>query len=195
MSMLTKSDLKARGWTESLIDAVLGEPDQLRKNPHHRSGPPMQLFEHDRVVAKETEPEFVAAQAKRASRQQAARKGVNTKRRKLTQKIDKITVPQLELEVLLDAAINHFNERQRAKPRDYPGEQVADRNSDSTFLVRIQVNYLRHRESDYDDVLDGAHGRIGLTGSYARLRLRVLDAIAKQYPHLAEECRRQKAAK
>ena len=41
---LTKSQLKDRGWTDSLIRKFLSEADKTRTNPHYRSGPPMRLY-------------------------------------------------------------------------------------------------------------------------------------------------------
>ena len=35
---LTATQLKARGWTDTLIRDLLGAPDQTRINPHHRKG-------------------------------------------------------------------------------------------------------------------------------------------------------------
>jgi len=42
--MLTKTALKARGWTESLIRTFLSEPDLERRNPMYTSAAPMKLY-------------------------------------------------------------------------------------------------------------------------------------------------------
>jgi hypothetical protein len=48
-----RATLLKRGWTEQLIDSVLGEPDKLVPNPHYRSGPRAMLCRVDRVEAAE----------------------------------------------------------------------------------------------------------------------------------------------
>jgi hypothetical protein len=46
---VARAQLKAEGWTESLIDRFLGAPDKLKRNPHYSSGAPMQLYDRKRV--------------------------------------------------------------------------------------------------------------------------------------------------
>ena len=53
---LRASELKERGWTEKLIRTVLGEPDERRKNPDHRSAVPMRLYFMGRVLDAEQQP-------------------------------------------------------------------------------------------------------------------------------------------
>lgn len=57
--LISASDLKRqRGWTEGLIEALLGAPDALGPNPHGFR-PPMRFFVEDRVHAAETGGPFV----------------------------------------------------------------------------------------------------------------------------------------
>lgn len=57
-----RSTLLQRGWTESLIEAFLGAPDQIRKNPN-RLATNMNLYALSRVTAAEASPDFIAAQS------------------------------------------------------------------------------------------------------------------------------------
>ena len=63
--------LKERGWTESMIRDLLGEPDLMVDNPHYKSAAPMRLWRLQRAEAIEASPEF-AARRERAERQCAA---------------------------------------------------------------------------------------------------------------------------
>ena len=62
--MLTKTDLKNRGWSDRLIRLLLGEPDSTAINRHYRSGPPVQLFDEQRVEEAERQQEFIDHRAK-----------------------------------------------------------------------------------------------------------------------------------
>ena len=59
---LPVSELLRRGWTHRLIGKLLGAPDQLERNPHHRSGPKMRLYARTRVLKAEASPNFQAVQ-------------------------------------------------------------------------------------------------------------------------------------
>lgn len=56
--LISASDLKRqRGWTETLVSALLGAPDAHGPNPHGFR-PPMRFFREDRVLDAEREPTF-----------------------------------------------------------------------------------------------------------------------------------------
>jgi hypothetical protein len=54
------SELLRRGWTKGLIEKLLGKPDQLMPNPHHRRGPKMRLYARARVLQAEASPDFLS---------------------------------------------------------------------------------------------------------------------------------------
>lgn len=53
------------------------------------------------------------------------------------------------------------------------------------------MNYLRHQVTKYDYHLDQVHGKVRIDDAYLAIREKVFEAIAKTYPWLADECRRQ----
>jgi hypothetical protein len=55
---LTLQSILERGWTRSMVDALLGEPDDWRDNPKYRSAAPMRLYLYKRVVEMEATPDF-----------------------------------------------------------------------------------------------------------------------------------------
>ena len=99
-----------------------------------------------------------------------------------------ITVPAMSTSSLIKRSIGHYNRRNPDRP--------ATLDSDETFLLRICVNFLRHRCSEYDSIRSflrqHAHGDdhefVG-----AIVKGRVLRQIATQYPMLRDEARRQAA--
>jgi hypothetical protein len=99
-----------------------------------------------------------------------------------------IYVPCVPLADLEPAAIdcrNRFVEHRDGRARPITR---ADRDT----VVRLIVNYLKHQVTSYEDLIEQAHQyRLG-EDAYARLRDRVLDAIAAAYPELAGECQRQR---
>ena len=71
---LPVSQLLRRGWTQGLIEKLLGNPDQLERNPHHRSGPKMRLYARARVLQAEASPDFRAVQGLREARKRVGPK-------------------------------------------------------------------------------------------------------------------------
>ena len=147
--MITKSRLKSeRGWTDRLLKMFLPRPDLVKPNPNYMSGPPMQLFDLARVEAIEMAEEFKAQREKTAKRKAAAERAVETKWEKMQQYLDtiEIEVPMLDRANLIEKACRHYNDLQdwRAAEGRHASEMKATADSDSKFLERICVNYLRH---------------------------------------------------
>jgi hypothetical protein len=116
--LLTKTKLKERGWTDTLIEKFLPHPDETQTNPIYTSSSPMRLYRLERVEQMEASKDFIASQSRTAARKRAAQKGIETKRRKLMQYIDTLHFPVLPLastEELIDIACSNYNRRQRGK--------------------------------------------------------------------------------
>lgn len=195
------STLKERGWTKTLVERFLGEPDLEVDNPHHRYGYPMKLYRLERVAEVEQTEEWVQGREKAAKRQQAAAKAVKTKNAKIMQYVEQVSihVQYMDLEVLADRIINRHNRKQeriaerrrlRGKPRIYL--PMLSREAKSSWLLeRHLVNHIRHRLTTYENHLDKMFGQTGKALGYPILKKRVLAEIAKVYPDLAKECQRQ----
>jgi hypothetical protein len=185
---LCKTELKLRGWTDALIDGLLRAPDRTRPNPHCRSKPPMRLYLRVRVEQAEATEDWRAEQARRGPRRAAARRAVETKMRKTQQYAQgvEVKVPLLTRERLIRLACDHYNQR--------GGDFLAGPDSETMFLERICVNYLRHELTNYESHLGRIAGKVGSWDGYREIKGRVLDAIAARYAWLGEECARQRAA-
>jgi hypothetical protein len=71
---LPVSELLRRGWTQGLIEKLLGKPDQLTPNPHYRGGPKMRLYARARVLRAEVSADFRAMQEGREARKRVEQK-------------------------------------------------------------------------------------------------------------------------
>jgi hypothetical protein len=192
--------LGKRGWTDALVKRFLGEPDKTAPNPVYSSKAPMRLYAVARVVGIEESPEWAAAReagrprveaAKRvaAERAAAALAEFEARRDRFLARLEAhvVHVSRLDPERLLHSAIDHYN-----NGRDLDDDRTADAASDSAFLARVQVNFLRHHWSTgYDRLLEVVdRERAGLEVA-AAVRRKVYQAIADAYPELAAECARQ----
>jgi hypothetical protein len=194
--MITKSRLKSeRGWTDLLLKLFLPNPDLIKPNPNYKSGPPMQLFNLERIEAVEQTEEFKTQQTATVKRKDAAKKGVETKLEQLRRYVNTILikVPALPRQQLIKQACEHYNDMQaerEAEGRSVSG-MVADSNSEPKFIERICVNYLRHCLTKYEQILDDISGRVGFGEGYEEIRRKIFSKISEKHGWLAEECKRQ----
>lgn len=181
--------LKERGWTDSSIAKFLGAPDKTKDNPYYRRGAPMRMYDPERVKQAESTVEvqafFISSQARRVVRREVTA----SQTEKLLQEIDTMEVRVIckERRVLLQMAIKSYNDWHRM---DEYGE-IASKDSPSSFLRRIEVNFVRHNLTLYDAAIDSAAGKVGVASAVHAIRKKVYDAIAAVYPHLADECAEQ----
>ncbi|MGW1803822.1 hypothetical protein [Streptomyces sp. NPDC002078] len=193
---VSMAGLRARGWTPGMVRHLLGEPDLLRSNPHVDSAPRTRLYRLDRVETAEDSEEFRAVSAAAARRSAAARAAALRRRREVLARIaaEPIDVPRLTARRLAELAVEHRNrqgrERVYERRRQAPEPATAPP-TDPHTLDRWKVDYLRHRLTRYDELLDGLRGSTGRAAAEELLRRRFYAAIAEAYPDLAQECERQ----
>jgi hypothetical protein len=187
--MITLAGLRGRGWTPAMAEEMLGEPDKLAVNRHHRSGPPVRLYVLKRVKHAEQSTQFATRQAIAAARKAASSRAAKERASSLLARIEKIEIEVIALpqDELLKQAIRSYNAHD-AFSYDFRG---ASHDSDPAFLERIQVNYVRHKLTSYDRALYEACGQPGAYDARDLITEKVLRAIAATYPGLAAECRRQ----
>lgn len=185
----TSASLKERGWTDTMIKKILGEPDEYVENPYYKCASPMRLWHVDTVKRAERRKAFKNAIAKSDARKDAARKAVETKREKCLNyaRTVKIEVPVMKEKKLLGEAVEHYNEWQYYKgryERIIYGDNKTGYFADTEFLNRISVNYLRHECTEYDDVLYEMAGNVGVQEAHNILKKRINQAIFEVYPDL-----------
>jgi hypothetical protein len=179
--MFTAPELKKRGWTDTAIKKFLSEPDATKPNPHYKTAAPMRLYKKSRVYGKERSRAFKAWREGVDKRKAAAQKAVETKERKLLDKIESFEVSVDKITNVVKEACAHYNARNGMKIIDY-GYEPATENSDKSFLDRITVNYIRHELTDYDYELMDLVGKVGKQSAYEKLVEKVYKEIGRVYP-------------
>jgi hypothetical protein len=195
---LNKTQLTNRGWTSALIKRFLGAPDIVQKHKRLRAKWEEHLYAGSRVEEVEASAEFICELEKSEFRRERGRETAERLKRELLEKLAtmEVEIVKLEESELLERAINHFNRRRWHKTDDYDVfEPVASVDSDSGFLERITVNYIRHNLTSYDRLLREQAGKIGVRETGPVIKRTIFNRIAEAYPHLREECERQLAAR
>src|SRR5207248_2021328 len=160
MKHLTQSSLLARGWSKSLIAALLKDPDKEAVNPNHRRGPPMKLWCEERVTAMEQHCDFVAYQDKRKKRSAAALNAADRKRQELLRAVRDwdARIEVRPMEEVRKAAVSHYDALHARR-----GHRKKHVTSDAPqhFLDRITCNFIRHELTDYEPLLAALKRKIG----------------------------------
>lgn len=184
---ITQTGLRARGWSTSMINVLLGDPDKTTNNPRHKSAPPCTLYLLDRVLALEKTTEFIDLSLLYQRRKLYADKAVVTKTSFLVAwTINlKLHLPKISSKNLINQAIDTYNDHNSEYGR------YASMSCDTEFLNRITVNYLRHAMTRYEDYLYQMRGKTGVTLGYLILKYKVLRLISETYPSLTKECKSQ----
>lgn len=108
---ITKTDLKKRGWTESIIKKLNLQPDLLKQNPHYKKAPLMKLYSIESVEKLEQSNKFIELLKNSEKRKKSAKKAVETKINKIIDYIKSLTIiiPKKSIEELRNDAIEHYN--------------------------------------------------------------------------------------
>jgi hypothetical protein len=156
-------ELKERGWTDTAIKRFLPTPDDTRVDPHHKSAPPMKPYLTTRVKRTESTNRFQEWRSGADARSLAASQAVDTKEASLLAFVDDIVidVPRMTDKELLISAVEHYNAHWSSFENPEASEKRAHITDAPEFLVRIQVNYLRHSQTRYEQHLD----EVGKTGA------------------------------
>src|SRR5262245_24677472 len=135
----SRTDLKARGWNDKLIETFLGGPD--------KSGRRVCLYEADRVHRAEARPAFAEAQRGSAVRRYAAGRVADAKKERMRLWLEAIQVKitRIDIEDLTRLAIDRYNAR-----RFTTAEPLAHVDSDKRLLDRLRIDYLRRSLTGYD---------------------------------------------
>jgi hypothetical protein len=194
--------LRMRGWTGAMVHRLLGAADRLSVNPRVRGAPQVRLYRLERVEAAERSAEFRAAADSSGRRSEVVRAAVRRRREETLERIrsEPIKVPRLDPGRLALRAMEHKARREkeagwnRDGGRDSHGDRLARPPGDRSSLDPWKVDYLLHRLSHYDRLLDGlpGHGRnSGRAQALTLLRQRICTAIAEAYPALTHECEKR----
>ena len=192
----TKTGLKDRGWNDKQITKILGVPDKEATNPYYRAGPPVCLYEVSRVLAAETTEQFLEHKKKNDKRSEAAYDAACTRRKKTFKRIEdvEIVLPKLTLDKLAAAARENYNIHHYEAITNDRKERIISFTSwdqPDAFRDRVCVNYLRHRGTDYEYIIESIKGATGKEDARIMLREKIVEKIIDMYPELEEEAERQ----
>lgn len=195
----TKTKLKERGWTDSLIKKFLPNPDKEIKNPHYKSAPSIKLYEENRIKELEKSSSFKIMFVDVVKKKVSAQKAVETKKEKLINYINllEFELVTLEKDLLYQKAIQHYNDYQNyldnlnGERNNWESNQKATIKSEKIFLNRLAVNYARHQLTHYEDILEDVFGKVGKRTAYMEINKKIYDVIGQKYPFLKEECDKQ----
>jgi len=189
---ISKAGLKARGWTDSMIRRLLGDPDLTVRNPYYRKAPEMKLYLIERVNRIEGSDIFLELKEKSMKRSEAMKKVAKMKESELLKYIDsiEIEVKKMEIEKIKNLAIEEYNFHQ-GEIDHFENMLIGKKDLDSAFLSRITVNYIRHNLTNYEDLLEELEGKVGKYEAYIKLKNKILEKIAEVYPDLKDECYKQ----
>ena len=185
----TQSDLLKMGFSKKLIEKLLSDP-VLKRNPYYYSGPPMKLFLIEEVEAAQKTIQYQEHMLKFEQRRKSAIKAVETKRNKLMKEINE-KIARIKV-----VKVNHVHSKALLEKQlwesGFENYDFNASNANKETQGRWVVNYIRHNLTDYDRVLYGAKGKVGIKDAYRLYKSAVLDEIAKVYPEYTKECQRQK---
>jgi len=165
--LLTRRDLRRRGWTDRVIADFLPEPDEIRDNPHVWTAPPMKLYRRPRVEALELKPEVREALDLAAKRKVAAGKASMTKKSRLVDAVAAMPPPAVVLEIT--------------------GAEVMN-----AALERLALRYLIDELGDYKRTLAACCTSAGIEDRDRAVKAKLLDVIASAQPWLAQACAKEK---
>jgi hypothetical protein len=92
MRMLTLTELKKRGWSESMIRNLLGQPFETKQNPWFKNGADMKLYSLARVESVESTMEFKEALLNKERRSTIALMA-NNRKQELGKEPDQTMIP------------------------------------------------------------------------------------------------------
>jgi hypothetical protein len=164
--LLTRRDLRRRGWTPAVVEKFLQAPDEIRNNPHIWSGPQMRLYRAGRVQKLEVTQEVKQAIEAAERRIAAAAKACTTKKAKLIDSLDHVPAPEL--------------------PKLTRAEIVR------MVIERGAVDLLAESLEEYRREMVTRCNRVVIADRNRAVKAKILDVIAAEHGWLAKECARQK---
>lgn len=195
-----KTQIKDRGWTDTAITKFLGSPDLRGKNRAGRKGK-VSLYLIERVERVESTSAFRDYQAKSRARRASALQSAQRKRSETLAKVksrldsihlsdDAVGLSRAELRKKASDSFLEIENRRAQRRRGYEPEKITSRRTEA-FFSRIEVNWLRHEGTVYDDELKEYFNETGVGQAVDMVREHVYGLIAQAYPHLADECDKQ----
>lgn len=181
-----KTQLKKRGWTDTYIKKLLGDPDISIRNRNYGGSAKIHYYLQSRVIEAENTDDFKQWLANsmpiRTKISETHLEIHEQRRQELFDHIDNldIVIEHMELADLHRSAVEHYNNIWREKGK------VATIQDDKKFLNRISVNMLRHCSEHYETEIKNMFGKTGVDEGYDLLRKRIDSEIFRVYPDIRQ---------
>ena len=172
---ITKTELKKRGFTDSIIKKLNITYDKEKINPMYKSASTMKLYDLSKIESIEKTETFKELLKKSEKRKKSSKKAVQTKLDKNLEYINSMTITfkkTIPYKTLRDKAIDNYNNWNYGRPSVVNGNRDFNTiiNYDDSRIDRIIINYVRHYRSNYEDILDEIKGKVGKGDLYKSLK-------------------------
>jgi len=179
---ICKSELLARGWTDSLIRDFYPHHDKEKTNPHYRNATPMKLYRLSKVKVAEMSDKFKERLKGAEKRKASARKAVQTKWEQTDNVLNNFSfdIPDIPKERIFQRAVNHYNDlwAERGCYDKYISHYSC---LDDDTLERLTANYVRHIMTDYDKTLNELSGKVGANIAHSYLQETINRKVHEKY--------------
>lgn len=178
---VTATQLQERGWTRTMIQDLLGEPDARPPNRAYPDHAPLRLYDLERVEEAERTDAFFEFLYQSEARKEAREKSKPRRVARIMAEVETfdIQVPILEPGPLLTQAVESYNAWAEERGAH---EAMITPHSGDVLLLRAVVHYLRFNTPGYSDLYKKLKRRTGGREACHRLTERVFEAIIKVYP-------------
>jgi hypothetical protein len=178
-----------------MMTRLLGEPDEIVRNPHGTFLADMRLFDLRRVIAAERSEGFRNGVNRPTDRERGRPRNPDREQERVTQLKKPVHAPRLltrfpeiDVDEARRLAIGGHNNYVR---RTGDGDEI-DWSAPREAIDRLTVNYVRHRFTSYDEGIRSIPRAKGSARALDAFRRAVYEAITEQWPELAQECIRQR---
>lgn len=175
MCYLSKGDIQHRGWSQGMINTFLPPSPLIVTSPTDRRKKTI-VWTINEVEAAEKNPQFLKRKKQYCqylSTVELRKKTQSEMLDKTQQYINQIQISDYTYDGLIDMVT-----------QTYKGARIKS-------LKQLAVNQLRHDVKGYDDWMRMYSRNEKSFVYYAMVKVAILRKIAKRYPFLAEECKRQ----
>ena len=184
------TELKERGWTDTMINKLLKRlRPKLIENPYYACAAPMKLYLKKSVLKKEDTEEFKILLEKSKVRKAISQNTVKTKIKKTLEKMESFSleVERIPLDELKKLTLEHKQAWYNfiAQQRGYYESDYAW-GADEETIERWELNFVRHRLTNYDYELSKLKNKVGKDIAYQKYHNILLDKIEEVYPELKD---------
>ena len=197
---VSKAGLKARGWTDSLINQFLPECDREARNPHYACAAKMKLYSLSKVESIEASDSFTEALGLIQMRKERRAQAAIAKKCKMADFIHsaELGIPEMGREELLVIALTEYNNLYHDLLANYGCREIPHEyspltlDSDPVLLAGLANRYLWSQVPDLTDALRQRFGEKLLDEGLSIFHSRATAIIDNLYPWIGQTVKDRK---